>query len=154
MPPIVNGKPTLKDILIDDAVSAKTPENGSELLTPGDYVGKIISFVEEETYSGIKMEVNKKPYLFFYNWTIRDTNDLNAEVIAWMTALATIPTPTGTSMLAITNSAIGNSYRFRVYNYKAKTGKNVGKDQHAISFRDLPVIETQNIIEEEVVLPF
>jgi hypothetical protein len=36
----------------------------------------------------------------------------------------------------------------------SKTGKNAGKTQHGISFKDKPVLETTTIQTEQVELPF
>lgn len=147
--------PSLKDILLKDAANAKTSESViPETLAPGDYVAKILGFTEEETYQYVSVEIDKTRYNFFYNYYLKDTTDLNADLINWIKALATIPVNDNTSLLEIANSAIGSSYKITVYNYMSKTGKNAGKTQHAISFRDLPVIETVTIEEEDLDLPY
>lgn len=147
--------PSLKDILLKDAANAKTSESViPETLAPGDYVAKILGFTEEETYQYVSVEINKTRYNFFYNYYLKDSTDLNADLINWIKALATIPVTDNTSLLEIANSAIGSSYKITIYNYMSKTGKNAGKNQHAISFRDLPVIETVTIEEEDLDLPY
>lgn len=147
--------PSLKDILLKDAANAKTSESViPETLAPGDYVAKILGFTEEETYQYVSVEIDKTRYNFFYNYYLKDTTDLNADLINWIKALATIPVNDNTSLLEIANSAIGSSYKITIYNYMSKSGKNAGKNQHAISFRDLPVIETVTIEEEDLDLPY
>jgi hypothetical protein len=147
--------PTLKDILLKDAANAKVPEGtNQETLPAGTYVAKVLGFVEEESYQYITVEIDKKKYNFFYNYYIKDTTDLDANLINWIKGLSTIQVTDETSLLAIANSAIGSSYKIVVYNYVSKTGKNAGKQQHAISFKDLPTIETVTIESEEVELPF
>lgn len=146
---------TLKDILLKDAANAKVPEGITlETLAPGEYTAKILGFVEEDTYSYISMEINKKKFNFFYNYYLRGTTDLDANLINWMKALATIPVNDQTSLLEIANSAIGSSYKITLYNYVSKSGKNAGKTQHAISFKDLPVLTMVEVETEEVELPF
>jgi hypothetical protein len=146
---------SLKDILIEDLKKAKAPEGyTNEVLPPGEYVAKVLGFTEEETYQFISMEIDKKKYNFFYNYYLYGTTDLDANLINWFKALATIPVTEKTALLDIANSAIGSSYKVTVYNYTSKSGKNEGKTQHALSFRDLPQIETVTIEEEEVDLPF
>lgn len=150
----MNNKTNLKDILLKDVANAKSPEFNNEVLAPGKYVAKILGFTEEETYQYISMEINKKKYNFFYNYFLKDSTDLNADLINWIKALATIPVNENTSLLEIANSSIGCSYTIVIYNYVSKTGKNAGKTQHAISFKDVPVIENVQIETEEVELPF
>lgn len=148
-------KPSLKDILIKDANTAKT-QSGivNEVLAPGNYVAKILGFTEEEAYQYVSVEINKKKFNFFYNYYLRGTTDLDANLINWIKALATIPVKESTSLLEIANSAIGSSFKITIYNYVSKTGKNAGKTQHAISFKDKPVLETTTIETEQVELPF
>jgi hypothetical protein len=146
--------PTLQDILLKDAENAKIQDFESEVLAPGEYTAKIIGFVEEETYQYVTVEIDKKRYNLFYNYYLYGTTDLDGNLINWIKALATIPTTAQTSLLEIANSAIGSSYKITVYNYIGKSGKNAGKTQHAISFRDAPVIQTVTITEEELDLPF
>jgi hypothetical protein len=149
-------KPSLKDILIKDANNAKVQTGGivNETLAPGEYIAKVLGFTEEEAYQYISLEINKKKFNFFYNYYIRGTNDLDGALVNWIKALATIPVKDDTSLLEIANSAIGSSYKITIYNYVSKTGKNAGKTQHSISFKDKPVLETTTIEAEEVELPF
>lgn len=148
-------KPTLKDILLQDTASAKTSDGMvNAVLKPGTYTAKILAFVEEDTYQYVSVEINNTRYNFFYNYYLYNTTDLDANLINWIKALATIPTTATTSLLDIANSAIGNSYKIEVYNYTSKNGKNAGKTQHAISFKTLPVIETVEIQTEVISLPF
>ena len=146
--------PTLQDILLQDKANAKTQDFEQEVLAPGEYVGKIIAFVEEEAYQYITIEIDKKRYNFFYNYYLYGTTDLDANLIDWIKGLATIPTTEKTSLLEIANSSIGSSYKITIYNYVSKSGKNAGKTQHAISFRDAPEIQTVTIEEEDLDLPF
>ena len=144
---------SLHDILVSDIANAKTGIN-DEVLPAGTYVAKVLSFTEEEHYNYIALEINKKRFNFFYNYYLRDTTDLDANLLNWLKALATIPVNEKTNFLDITNSAIGSSYRIEIYNYTSKSGKNAGKEQHAINFRTLPILETVEIEEEELELPF
>lgn len=147
-------KPSLKDILIKDLKDAKLPEGvNQEVLAPGDYVAKVRCFVEEDAYQYVSLEINKKNYNFFYNYYLKDSTDLDANVINWIKGLSNIPVTETTSLLEIANSAIGSSYKITIYNYVSKTGKNAGKTQHAIRFAKLPVLETSDIVEEVVDLP-
>jgi hypothetical protein len=148
-------KPSLKDILIKDANTAKT-QGGivNEVLPPGTYLAKVLGFTEEEAYQFVSVEINKKKFNFFYNYYLRNTTDLDASLINWIKALATIPVKETTSLLEIANSAIGSTFKVTIYNYVSKTGKNAGKTQHAISFKDKPVLETTTIETEQVELPF
>jgi hypothetical protein len=149
-------KPSLKDILSKDAASAKTTGGTivNEVLAPGTYIAKVLSFTEEENYQYISVEINKKKFNFFYNYYLRGTTDLDGNLINWIKGLATIPVKDDTSLLEIANSAIGSSYKITIYNYVGKTGKNAGKTQHGITFKDKPVLETTTIESEEVELPF
>ena len=148
-------KPSLKDILIKDANTAKT-QGGivNEVLPPGTYLAKVLGFTEEEAYQFVSVEINKKKFNFFYNYYLRNTTDLDASLINWIKALATIPVKDTTSLLEIANSSIGSTFKVTIYNYVSKTGKNAGKTQHAISFKDKPVLETTTIETEQVELPF
>ena len=150
-------KPCLKDILLADAKGAKSGGFDHEVLPAGEYVAKIINFTEEDTYNYVAVEINGKRFNMFYNYYIRDTTDLNGDVINWIKELATIKTTDKTTLLEVSNSAIGCSYKISIYNYVSKTGKNKGKSQHAISFSDLPVIDTTVVTpieEEDLDLPF
>jgi membrane-bound inhibitor of C-type lysozyme len=149
-----NLKPSLSSILVKDLQSAKSQEFVPKILEPGTYSAKILGFTEEDTYQYITVEINKEKYNFFYNYFIKNTTDLNADVINWIKALATIPVDENTTLLEIANSAIGSTYSITIYNYVSRSGKNAGKTQHAISFKDLPVIETTVIETEEFELPY
>jgi len=147
----MSNKPSLKDVLLKDLATAKAPEGANtEILPAGEYRAKILGFVEEETYQYVSVEINKKKYNFFYNYFIKDTTDLDANLINWIKALATIPVDDNTSLLTIANSALGNTYKITIYNYVSKSGKNAGKQQHAIRFGTLPVIDNTNITEEVI----
>lgn len=148
-------KPSLKDILIKDANTAKT-QGGivNEVLPPGTYLAKVLGFTEEEAYQYVSVEINKKKFNFFYNYYLRNTTDLDANLISWIKSLATVPVKDSTSLLEIANSAIGSTFKITIYNYISKTGKNAGKTQHAVSFKDKPVLETTTIETEQVELPF
>lgn len=145
---------SLKDIRVQDTADAKTPNGIPPTLAPGEYDAKILQFVEEDNYNYISMEIAKKRYNMFYDYYLRDSTDLNKEVLDWLKALATIPVKNDTTMLEIANSAIGSTYKITVYNYTSKSGKNKGNAQHAISFRDLPVLQETLIETEEAELPF
>lgn len=147
----MSNKPSLKDVLLKDLATAKTPEGANtEILPAGEYRAKILGFVEEETYQYVAVEIDKKKYNFFYNYFIKDTTDLDANLINWIKALATIPVDDNTTLLAIANSALGNTYKITIYNYVSKSGKNAGKQQHAIRFGTLPVLDNTDITEEVI----
>lgn len=149
-------KPSLKDILSKDASTAKVAAGNivNEVLAPGTYLAKVLGFTEEENYQYVSLEINKKKFNFFYNYYLRGTTDLDGNLINWIKALATIPVKEDTTLLEIANSAIGSTFKVTIYNYVSKTGKNAGKTQHALSFKDKPVLETTTIESEEVELPF
>lgn len=150
----MSNKPSLKDILLKDLATAKTPEGAvQEILPAGEYKAKVLGFVEEETYQYVTLEINKKKFNFFYNYYLKDSTDLDANLIKWIQALATITVSDKTTLLEIANSAIGSTYKITVYNYTSRSGKNAGKQQHAIRFSALPVIETGTVEEEIVELP-
>lgn len=148
---------TLKDILAKDLAGAKIKSFEEDILSPGEYVGKLLGFTEEETYQFMTFLIGGKKYNFFYNYFIYGTQDLDGQLLNWIKALATIPVDDSTSFLAMANSAVGNSYKFTIYNYVSKSGKNAGKTQHNINFKVLPtkeevIIETEEISTED--LPF
>ena len=150
------GQPSLKDILLEDAKDAKTNSYENVVLPAGEYIGKVLNFTEEDTYQYIAMEVDGVRHNFFYNYYLYETTDLDGNVIAWIKELATFTTNEKTSLLDIANSAIGCSYKFTIYNYVPKSGKNRGVTQHAISFKDLPsqVSVTIDVEEEDLDLPY
>lgn len=146
----------LSKILAGDIKNAKTGFK-DKTLEPGLYVGKLLGFTEEDTYQFVTFLINGSKYNFFYNYFIYDTQDLDANVINWITKLATVPVNDKTSLLEIANSAVGSSYKIEIYNYTSKSGKNAGKVQHAIRFSTMPVkeevvIETEELSIED--LPF
>lgn len=146
----------LSKILAGDIKNAKTGFK-DKTLEPGLYVGKLLGFTEEDTYQFVTFLINGSKYNFFYNYFIYDTQDLDANVINWITKLATVPVDDKTSLLEIANSAVGSSYKIEIYNYTSKSGKNAGKVQHAIRFSTMPVkeevvIETEELSIED--LPF
>lgn len=146
----------LSKILAGDVKNAKTGFK-NEVLEPGTYVGKLLGFTEEDNYQFVTFLINGSKYNFFYNYFIYDTQDLDANLINWITKLATIPVDAKTSLLEIANSAVGSSYKIEIYNYTSKSGKNAGKAQHSIRFSTMPikeevVIETEEISIED--LPF
>ena len=70
----MTGKPSLKDILLEDTKNAKVPEGpAQDVLPPGDYRAKVISFTEEDTYQYMVLEMNKEKYNFIYRYYIKDT---------------------------------------------------------------------------------
>jgi len=143
-------KPTLKDILIADEENAKTSGYDNTILPAGEYDAKILNFTEEENYQYIAMEINGKRFNMFYNYYIYNTTDLDGNLIKWMKNLATIKVTDKTTLLEIANSSIGSTYRITISNYIPKSGKNQGKEQHAISFQDMPQLVVQDVaIENE-----
>lgn len=143
----------LKDIILGDLAAAVTPDSTPVVLPAGVHTMKILGFTEEPTYSYVTVEVDRRKFNFFYNFLIRDTNNLNAEVINWFKELATVTTTEKTTLLEIANSAIGSSYEIEVYNYVSKSGKNAGTTQHAIKFSTLPVLAVNTVEIEELELP-
>lgn len=138
-------KPNLSNILVADEKNAKSSEFINETLPAGEYMAKLVGFTEEDTYQFFSFEINGKTYNFFYNYYIKDTTDYNLELIVWIKALATIQFNEQTNLLDIVNSAIGSTYKITLYNYTSKTGKNAGKQQHAISFSDVPVVQSVQV---------
>lgn len=144
----------LKDILLKDVGTAQSGGPNMEILEPGVYEAKVIGFTEEDTYQYVTLEINKKRFNFFYNYYLYESDVLDKDLLDWLQALSTITTTAKTTMLEIANSAIGHTYKVTIYNYESKSGKNAGKTQHAISFRDLPVKVDTTIVDEELELPF
>ena len=85
---------------------------------------------------------------------MKDTDVFNADVLNWIIGLSTIPVSDKTSLLDITNSSIGSSYKIEIYNYTPKTGKNAGKPQHGIQFSTKPELVVVEIGTEDFVLPY
>lgn len=146
---------TLSNITRADLANAKKQEGASfDVLPEGKYTAKIIEFVEEASYNYVKVEINGKSYNFFYNYFLKDSTVFNEDVLAWIFALSKVPLTENTSLLEVTNSAIGSSYEIEIYNYTSKTGKNAGKKQHAIRFSTVPTPVTVDISTEEFELPY
>lgn len=146
---------TLSNITRADLANAKKQETANfEILPEGKYTAKVIEFVEEATYNYVKLEINGKSHNFFYNYFLKDSTVFNEDVLAWILALSKVPVTDTTSLLEVTNSAIGSSYEIEIYNYVGKTGKNAGKKQHAIKFSTVPTPVTVDITSEEFELPY
>lgn len=139
-------KPNLASILVQDEKTAKSSEFVSKVCPAGVHDAKFITFVEEDTYQYFTFEIDGDQYNFFYNYYLKDSTDLNLDLIEWIKNLATIQYTDTTPLIDIVNSAIGSTFKITTYNYTSKTGKNAGKQQHAISFRDVPVIQAVNVI--------
>ena len=144
----------LSTLKVGDLQNAKTNSADFIVCPAGSHIAKIISFTEEENYNYVSMEIDGRNYNFFYNYTLRGSDDLDADVLSWIVALATIPVTDTTTLLQITNSAIGQSYEIETYVYTSKTGKNVGKENHAIRFNVKPKLTTVAVQEEDLELPF
>lgn len=144
----------LSNITIADLGTAQTQTHEQPILEAGTYTAKVLAFVEEENYNYVSLEINNVKYNFFYNYFLRDTDVFNADVLNWIIGLATFPVTDDTSLIDITNSAIGSSYVIEIYNYTPKSGKNAGKPQHAIQFKTRPELTTVEIQSEEFTLPF
>lgn len=145
---------SLNNITVADLTSAKARENTNQVCPAGEHVAKVISFTEEENYNYITLEINNVKYNFFYNYFLRNSDTFDADVLNWIISLATIPVTDATGLLEISNSAIGSSYKVKIYNYTSKTGKNAGKLQHAIDFATKPEMTTVDVVTEEFVLPY
>lgn len=144
----------LSNITIADLGSAQTQSLEQPILPAGTYTAKVLAFVEEENYNYVSLEINNVKYNFFYNYFLRDTDVFNADVLNWIIGLATFAVTDDTSLIDITNSAIGSSYVIEIYNYTPKSGKNAGKPQHGIQFKTRPELTTVEIQSEEFELPF
>jgi hypothetical protein len=146
----------LSNITAADLGGAKTKPNQNEFPTcpAGKHVAKIIGFDEQENYNLLSVEIGGQKYNFFYNYFIYGTTDFDADVLNWIVGLSTIAVTENTSLIDITNSAIGSSYEIEIYNYTPKTGKNAGKPQHAIQFSTTPKLTVVEIESEEFVLPY
>lgn len=144
----------LSNITIADLDTAQSNVTEQQILPAGKYVAKVLGFTEEENYNYVSLEINGVKYNFFYNYFLKDSDVLNADVLNWIISLATIPVGENTSLIEISNSAIGSSYNIEIYNYTSKSGKNAGKEQHAIQFRTKPEIVVVDITTEEFELPY
>lgn len=144
----------LANITIADLANAETKSVEAQVCPAGEQVAKVLAFVEEETYNYVSLEINGVRYNFFYNYFLKDSDKFNADVLNWIIGLSTIPVKENTSLIDITNSAIGSSYKVEIYNYVSKTGKNAGKTQHGIQFSKKPELVVVEVQTEEFVLPF
>lgn len=138
----------------DLANAGKKETNAFSICPAGIHVAKVIGFTEEEHYNYVSLEINKVKYNFFYNYYLRDGITFDEDVLNWIISLATIPVKDETSLLEITNSAIGSSYKIEIYNYTPKTGKNAGKPQHGIQFSKAPELVVVDVVTEEYELPY
>ena len=138
-----------------DLGAAQKRERSDFAVCPaGKHTAKVVSFTEEENYNYVTLEIEKKSYNFFYNYTLKDSDVLDSDVLNWLLSLATIPVTDETHLIEITNSAIGHSYEVETYVYTPKNGKNAGKPQHGIQFSTLPVLKVVEVETEDIELPF
>lgn len=144
----------LSNITIADLGNAQTKNVERPIVPAGMHVAKVLGFVEEENYNYVSLEINGVKHNFFYNYFLKDTDKFDADVLNWIIGLATCTVKEETSLIDITNSAIGSSYEIEIYNYTPKTGKNAGKPQHAIQFSTTPKLTVVEIQSEEFVLPY
>lgn len=144
----------LANISVKDLEGAESVSMEKPVLPAGMHKAKVLAFVEEETYNYVSLEVDGVKYNFFYDYFLRDTDKFNADVLSWIISLATIPVTDDTSLIDITNSAIGSTYEIEIYNYTPKTGKNAGKPQHAIQYKTKPELTVVEIQTEDFELPF
>lgn len=144
----------LANISVKDLEGAESVSMEKPVLPAGMHKAKVLAFVEEETYNYVSLEVDGVKYNFFYDYFLRDTDKFNADVLSWIISLATIPVNDDTSLIDITNSAIGSTYEIEIYNYTPKTGKNAGKPQHAIQYKTKPELTVVEIQTEDFELPF
>lgn len=144
----------LANITMADLGSAQTRNVERPIVPAGMHVAKVLGFVEEENYNYVSLEIDGVKHNFFYNYFLRDTDTFDADVLNWIVGLSTIAVNDQTSLIDITNSAIGSSYEIEIYNYTPKTGKNAGKPQHGIQFSTTPKLSVVEIESEEFELPF
>ena len=144
----------LANITIADLGTAQTKNVERPIVPAGMHVAKVLGFVEEETYNYVSLEIDGVKHNFFYNYFLKDTDTLDADVLNWIVGLSTIAVKEDTSLIDISNSAIGSSYEIEIYNYTPKTGKNAGKPQHGIQFSTTPKLTVVEIQSEEFVLPY
>ena len=144
----------LANITIADLGSAQSQSNEKPIVPAGTHTAKVLGFTEEENYNYVSLEINGVRHNFFYNYFLKDSDVFNADVLNWIIGLATIPVDENTSLIDITNSAIGSSFKIEIYNYTAKTGKNAGKMQHAIDYKVKPELVVVEITTEEFELPY
>ena len=144
----------LANITMADLGNAQTRNVERPIVPAGMHVAKVLGFVEEENYNYVSLEIDGVKHNFFYNYFLRDTDTFDADVLNWIVGLSTIAVNDQTSLIDITNSAIGSSYEIEIYNYTPKTGKNAGKPQHGIQFSTTPKLTVVEIESEEFELPF
>lgn len=133
-----------------DLQNAQKKEVGFSVCPAGKHVAKVQKFVEEDNYNLVNLLIDGKNYNFFYNYTLRNSDALDADVLNWIIGLSTIPVTDSTTLLQITNSAIGYSYEIETYTYTPTTGKNAGKQQHGIQFSVVPKLVTVDVESEEL----
>lgn len=141
---------SLSTLKVSDLEKAGTNTAEFKTCPAGTHLAKVISFTEEENYNFISLEIDKVKYNFFYSYTLKDSDQLNADVINWILALSTIPVTPDTHLLEITNSAIGRTYEVEIRNYTSKTGKHAGELQHSIDFKVKPTLSTVEVSSENV----
>lgn len=144
----------LANISVKDLQGAETISMDKPIVPAGVHKAKVLGFVEEDTYNYVSLEIEGIKHNFFYNYFLKDTDKFNADVLNWIIGLSTIPVEENTSLIDITNSAIGSTYNVEIYNYTPKTGKNAGKPQHAIQFRTKPELTVVEVETEDFELPF
>ena len=144
----------LANITIADLGTAQSKNAERPIVPAGMHVAKVLGFTEEENYNYVSLEIDGVKHNFFYNYFLKDTDTLDADVLNWIVGLATIAVKEDTSLIDISNSAIGSSYEIEIYNYTPKTGKNAGKPQHGIQFSTTPKLTVVEISTEEFVLPY
>lgn len=145
----------LSTLSVQEAMAgAKAPERVDVIVPAGKQQLVFAGNVEEETYNALKFQWQGKPVMFFYNPLLKDSTDLNQQVLDWIKALANITITDKTNFQEIFNSAIGSTYEIEVRNYTSQKGKNAGKVQHAIDFAKLPVKVMNTIQTEDITLPF
>lgn len=147
-------KKNLSNLTVADLATAKEETNAPKVCPEGEQIAKVLGFVEEETYNYVSLEIKGVKYNFFYNYFLKDSDELNAKVLNWIVSLSTVPVTETTSLIEITNSAIGSSYKIKIRNYMSKTGKNAGSMQHAIDFNFKPELVVVEVQTEEFELPF
>lgn len=144
----------LANISVKDLQGAETISMDKPIVPAGTHKAKVLGFTEEESYNYVSLEIDGVKHNFFYNYFLKDTDKFNADVLNWIIGLSTIPVKEDTSLIDITNSAIGSTYDVEIYNYTPKTGKNAGKPQHAIQFRTKPELTVVEVETEDFELPF
>lgn len=146
---------TLSNVTLNDMKGAKANNSFAEQILPaGKHIGKFLGATEEDTYSYFKFEIGGQTYRLFFNLTLKGSDTIDLNTITWIKGLAVITVDDNTKLSEIINTAIGNSYEINIYNYVAKTGKNAGKNQHAIDFKTAPVLQATSVVTEKIDLPF